>query len=171
LAGLELAESAWAPALLTACALLLGLIPTVAAGLPDALAMGVTHAWTGLVGWGAAAGIVLAAGVWLMARAGQRKLAVAALAAATLGGAVWIEAQTFPVLDRTVSARGTWRQIETRSSEVCVAEVNRGWLYGLNYYSVAPLPDCRTSPRPIAVGQVLPPVQGQAKLPAPRVPL
>jgi len=155
LAGLALSESAWAPQLLAGCALLLGLVPTIAAGLPDALARGATHAWTGIAGWGAAAGVVLATGVWLMERAGRRKLAVIALVAATLAGAVWIERQAFPVLDRTVSARGTWRQIEARRSQVCVADVNRGWLYGLNYYSVTPLPDCRTTPRPIRIGASL----------------
>jgi 4-amino-4-deoxy-L-arabinose transferase-like glycosyltransferase len=157
LAGLALAESTWAPQLLAACALLLGLVPTIAAGLPDALARGATHAWTGIVGWGAAAAIVLAAGVWLMARAGRRTLAIGTLVAATILGVVWIERQTFPVLDRTVSARATWRQIEARRSQACVGDVNRAWLYGLNYYSVTPLPDCRTSPRAIAVGQEVPP--------------
>ena len=160
LAGLALSESPWAPELLAACALLLGLVPTIAAGLPDALERGATHAWTGIVGWGAAAAIVLAAGVWLMARAGRRKLALGALVAATILGVLWIERQAFPALDRTVSPRATWRQIEARRSQVCVDELDRASRYGLNYYSVTPLPDCHTTPRPIAVGQALPPAQG-----------
>jgi 4-amino-4-deoxy-L-arabinose transferase-like glycosyltransferase len=152
LAGLALAESRWAPQLLAGCALLLGLAPTIAAGLPDALARGATHAWTGIIWWGAAAAIVLAGGVWLMARAGRRELAVMTLVAATVLSVVWIETQAFPVLDRTVSPRGTWRAIEARRSEVCVSDVNRGWLFGLNYYSVTPVPDCRTTPRRIRLG-------------------
>jgi len=160
LVGLALSESPWAPHLLAACALLLGLVPTIAAGLPDALAKGATHAWTGIVGWGAAAAIVLAAGVWLMARAGHRKLAIGALVAATILGVLWIETQAYPALDRTVSARGTWRQVEAQRSQVCLGDVNRAWRYGLNYYSVTPLPDCRTSPRPVVVGQASTPAAG-----------
>jgi len=160
LAGLALSESPWAPQLLAACALLLGLVPSIAAGLPDALARGATHAWTGIVAWGAAAAILLAAGVWLMARAGQRKLAVGTLVAATILGVLWIETQAFPALDRTVSARGTWRHVESRRSQVCVEEVNRAWRYGLNYYSVTPLPDCRIGPRPIVVRQASTPAAG-----------
>jgi len=152
LAGLALAESPWAPQLLAACALLLGLVPTISADLPDALARGASHAWTGIAGWGAAAAIVLAVAVWLMAGAGRRKLAVGTLVAATILGVVWIERQAFPALDRTVSARGAWRQVEARRSQVCVAEVDRAIRFGLNYYSVTPLPDCRTSPRPVRIG-------------------
>ncbi len=153
LAGMGLAESAWAPQLLAGCALLLGLAPTVAAGLPGALARGATHAWTGIVWWGAAAGVALAAGVWLIARAGRCATAVLAVVAAATLGVAWIERQTFPALDRTVSARGMWRQIEPLRSQVCVGEANRSWLYGLDYYAVTPLPDCRTNPRGIRIGQ------------------
>ncbi len=160
LAGLALSESPWLPQLLAGCALLLGLVPTIAAGLPDALERGATHAWTGIVGWGAAAAIVLAAGVWLMARAGRSKLAIGALVAATILGVVWIERLTFPVLDRTVSPRAVWRQVEARRNQVCVAEVDRASRYGLNYYSVTPLPDCHTTARPIVVGQAPTPAAG-----------
>ena len=146
--------------MLAACALLLGLVPTIAAGLPDALAKGATRAWTGIVGWGVAAAIVLAAAVWLMARAGRRKLAIGALVAATILGVVWIERQAFPVLDRIVSARATWRQIEARRSQGCVEEVDRASRYGLNYYSVTPLLDCRTTPRSVVVGQASTPAVG-----------
>jgi 4-amino-4-deoxy-L-arabinose transferase-like glycosyltransferase len=152
LAGLGLAELTWAPQLMAACALLLGFVPTIAAGLPEALGRGVTHTSTGIVWWGVVAAIALAAGLWWLARAGRRELAVATLVAATLICVVWIESQAFPVLDRTVSARGVWRQIEARRSQVCVEESSRGWLYGLNYYSITPLPDCRTAPRAIRIG-------------------
>ena len=171
LAGLALSEYGWAPPLLAASALLLSLVPTIAAGLPDALARGATHAWTSIAGWGAAAGVGLAVVVWLMARGGRGKLAVGALAAATLMGAVWIERQAFPVLDRTVSARAAWRQVETRRGQACVADVTRGWLYGLNYYSVAPLPDCRTSPRPIRIEQPVSETQPQGAVSSSALPL
>jgi 4-amino-4-deoxy-L-arabinose transferase-like glycosyltransferase len=154
LIGLSLAESGWAPQLLAACAALLGLIPAVAAGLPEALLRGVTHVRLGTAWWpGAVVAPLLAAVVWLLARSGRRILAFAAVALAVVIGVVWIETQTFPALDRSVSARGLWLSISSRRGEVCVAEVNRGWLYGLDYYAVTPLPACRTTPRPIRIEQ------------------
>jgi 4-amino-4-deoxy-L-arabinose transferase-like glycosyltransferase len=153
LAGLSLAESPWTPRLLALSALLLGLVPSIAAGLPGALAKGATHAWSGIAWWGAAAGMALAAGVWLLARAGRRRTATAALAGAVLLAVVWIETQTFPTLDESVSARGLWRQVAAHRDDVCVADLSRSWLYGLNYYSVAPLPACATAPRAIRIEQ------------------
>jgi hypothetical protein len=40
-----------------------------------------------------------------------------------------------------------------RAGDVCVDEIRRNWRYGLNYYSVTPLPDCEQQPRPLAVRQ------------------
>lgn len=151
LAGLALAECGWAPRLLAACALLLGLTPTIAAGLPDALSRGATHAWTGIYGWGIAAAMALAAGVWFAARAGRLRLAVAALAVAAAVGAIWIERQTYPAIDRTVSPRDAWRAVAARRNEACSGDVSRAWQYGLNYYAVTPLPDCATSARAIRI--------------------
>jgi hypothetical protein len=64
---------------------------------------------------------------------------------------LWLETTTFPVLDRNVSARGLWRRVAARPTQVCVGEVNRGWRYNLNYYSDSPLPGCREAPRPIRI--------------------
>jgi hypothetical protein len=129
----------------------LAFVPTIARALPVALERGARYASTELVWWGEVGAILFAAVVLLTARADRRKLAALALVVATLLGAVWIERQTFPTLDRTVSARGVWRQIAARRSQVCVADADRAWLYGLNYYSVTPLPDCRIAPRPIRI--------------------
>jgi 4-amino-4-deoxy-L-arabinose transferase-like glycosyltransferase len=154
LAGLSLAESGPAPQLLAACGVLLGLIPAAAAGLPEALLRGVTHVRIGSAWWpGAVIAPLLAAGVWLLARAGRRTLAVATVAAAVIAGVVWIEARTFPALDASVSARGLWSTIAACREQVCVGEVNRGWLYNLNYYSVTPLAACATTPRPMRIEQ------------------
>ena len=35
------------------------------------------------------------------------------------------------------------------SSEVCIGNVKRTWEYGLNYYSVTPLPKCEQNARPL----------------------
>ena len=50
-------------------------------------------------------------------------------------------------------------QIGGRAGEVCIGDVKRDWVYGLNYYSVTPLPDCATQPKAL---QVLPGPSGRA---------
>ena len=79
--------------------------------------------------------------------------AVLAVTAGAALGIAWLKAAATPELDRNVSARVLWRQIGTRSAQVCIGNVKRDWEYGLNYYSVIPLPDCERQPRPL---QVLP---------------
>ena len=56
-------------------------------------------------------------------------------------------------------------EIGGRADEVCIGNVKRDWEYGLNYYSITPLPDCEKQPKPL---QVLPAPGGRAYLrPAP----
>jgi hypothetical protein len=70
-----------------------------------------------------------------------------------------------PELDRSVSARGLWREIGGRGGEVCLGNVKRDWEYGLNYYSATALPDCEKQPKAL---QVLPASGGRTYLaPAP----
>jgi hypothetical protein len=66
-------------------------------------------------------------------------------------------------LDRSVSARSLWREIDKRAVEVCIGNVKRDWEYGLNYYSITPLPECGREPRPL---QVMPAAGGRAYLKA-----
>jgi hypothetical protein len=33
-----------------------------------------------------------------------------------------------------------------QAKDLCIEAANRGWRYGLNYYSVDPLPDCADTP-------------------------
>ncbi|HEX8983912.1 MAG TPA: glycosyltransferase family 39 protein [Bryobacteraceae bacterium] len=153
LAGISLAQ-ARRKGVLVACALALALVPVVAAVLPVALRRGITHTSLAGVSWAAialAAG--LAAGVWAMLRRGRSGWAVVSVAAAVAAGVVWLESATFSILDRTISARPLWREAAERRDEVCVAEVNRGWRYSLNYYSEIPLPDCGTTPRRLRIVQ------------------
>jgi 4-amino-4-deoxy-L-arabinose transferase-like glycosyltransferase len=154
LAGLSLVESRWSARLLAACALLFAAVPVIARGLPEALLRGITHAGIGTAWWPVLAAAVFAGGIWLLARAGRPSLAVAALAVAAVVAVVWIETLAFPVLNTTLSARGLWDQIAARRNMVCLAEdVGRNWRYGLNYYSVMPLPDCGTAPHPLRIEQ------------------
>jgi len=58
-----------------------------------------------------------------------------------------------PQVDAVASARPLWTVIAAESDRVCVEPIHRSWRYGLNYYSIAPLPDCAAAPRPIHIAQ------------------
>ena len=153
LAGISLAQVA-KPRVLIACALLLLLLPGIAAVLPGALSKGITHTGVAAVSWLALLPfLTLAVGIWLLIRRGRAEWAVLALVAGTATGMIWLESRTFPVLDRTISARALWREAAPHRDDLCVAEVNRSWRYNLNYYSVTLLPDCRTTLRRFRIEQ------------------
>jgi len=109
--------------------------------------------------------VAVALFAWLLEARGKRVAAVLAVAAGAAMGIGYLKTLATPELDRSVSARGLWRQIGSRASEVCIGNVKRDWEYGLNYYSITPLPDCDKAPRAL---QVLPAAGGRAYLrPAP----
>ena len=58
-----------------------------------------------------------------------------------------------PGPDRLASARPLWYAVAAVSDRVCVARLHRSLHYGLNYYSVTPLPDCHAAPREIEITQ------------------
>ena len=107
------------------------------------------------------AAVAVALGAWLLEARGKRVAAVLAVAAGAALGIGYLKTAATPELDRNVSARGLWRQIGGRAGEVCMGNVKRDWVYGLNYYAVTPLPDCAQQPRPL---QVLPGPGGRAYL-------
>lgn len=41
--------------------------------------------------------------------------------------------------------------VEARRAEVCLEDPRRAFRYGMNYYSVMPLPDCSERERPVHV--------------------
>lgn len=157
LMGIHLAaerESDFAPgALISACALLLVLFPIAAHILPAAVVLGLTRSpkppleWS----WFLPGGIAVV--VWILARRGRRREAVAVVAAGAAVGILWLKATALPEVDRRVWVRNLWREIAGRRAEVCIQAVNRNTRYGLNYYSGEPLPDCAAEPRPLAVRQ------------------
>jgi 4-amino-4-deoxy-L-arabinose transferase-like glycosyltransferase len=150
LAGVGLARAEgrrpWA---LAASALLLGLVPVAAAVLPEALNTGLTRALSRarapLAAWAAVA--ALAAVVWMAERRGGRKLAVGFLAAAAVTGYAWMKQSTFPAIDRQAGARALWLEARPHAGEVCVGEVRRHLVYGLNYYAGRRLPACADEPK------------------------
>lgn len=153
LSGLALAEERNPRWLLAACGVLLALIPTAAGVLPDALVVGVRRAAWRAADWAwlAASGAI----ALLCWRCGQQRkaLAMAAIAGGVAAGALLLEWKTFPVLDERVSVRAFWRRAGGAAAGACVGDVDRERRYGLNYYAGAPLPDCRSAPRPIIIRQ------------------
>ncbi len=96
---------------------------------------------------------LLAVIVYFLNRSGRRLAAVLLLAAAFTGLVLVGKRLTLPALDYWASARSLWRSLPP-AQDVCVGDIHRAWRYGLNYYSVTPLPDCSAQPR--ATVQILP---------------
>jgi len=151
LMALGLEEIADARPWLAACALLLVAFPVAAQTLPMAVADGLSHAALPHFDWMWLLPLAAAAAVWFLRD--RRVAAAATIAICATAGVVYLKTATVPEVDRLASARGIWRRIEARSSHTCVADIQRNWRYGLNYYSVQPLPDCAADPKPIEVRQ------------------
>ncbi|MFB3827287.1 MAG: ArnT family glycosyltransferase [Bryobacteraceae bacterium] len=144
LAGVALAERRRAPLLFAAGALLLALIPPAGQLLPAALADGLSRAPVPRFSWIWLLPVPLAYAVWRL----RTHAAAIALTLSAAAGAIYLKATALPAIDAAVSARPLWRKIEGRGAQVCVGEIHRAWRYGLNYYSIVPLPDCEAVPRP-----------------------
>jgi hypothetical protein len=145
LMALGLAESRWPQRWLAASAALLSITPLVAQVLPEALEAGLSRAAMSpaLLIYGLPALAVAAATLWLDGR--KAMLCAVTLAAASY---LFVKVHALPVVDEHVSTRALWRKIEPKRNEVCIAKTHRAWRYGLNYYSVTPLPSCDDAPRP-----------------------
>jgi len=153
LMGIALAETPRARWALPAAAICLVAMPVASPMLPEALAVGITHASLPAFQWTWLLPVALAAGIYRLERKGRRATALAAMAVAVTAGVTAMKAIDLPAIDHAISARPLWRQIAARRDSVCVQSMHRTWRYGLNYYSVSPLPDCSQSPRPFEVLQ------------------
>ncbi len=89
----------------------------------------------------------------LAALALRPPFALAFVAVAVTAGTVYLKVVSLPVIDRAVSARPVWREIAGRRDQVCVEQIHRRYRYGLNYYSVTPLPDCSAEEKPLHLTQ------------------
>lgn len=146
---------------LAACGWLLFLMPVAAAALPGILLVGLRRTTLSVIPWEYLAPVAAAAlGAWWLAKNGGTGAAIALLALFTAAGWLEVKLVALPVVDRVVSARSLWRQVEPHRGDVCVESLNRSLRYGLNYYSVTPLPDCSIDPRPyrITQAQAQPPI-------------
>jgi 4-amino-4-deoxy-L-arabinose transferase-like glycosyltransferase len=154
LVGLALDEMQNARWVLGASGLALTAIPIVGSILPAALANLPSPAV--LAGWDLRFAIgcaVLGAGVWWLEKSGRRVAAMAVLSAAAVCGVFYLSITALPDVDRQASARPLWREVAADTTGVCVDNIHRNWRYGLNYYSVAPLPECGTSDWPLRIEQ------------------
>ena len=151
LLALRIEEAADSRPWLAACAALLVALPLAAQVLPSAVADGLLHAARPHFEWTWVLPIAIAAAVWLL---GDRRFAATAMiAVCATAGVVYLKIVTVPDLDRLASARSLWRRVEARADHTCVDNIQRNWRYGLNYYSVTPLPDCSAAPKPLEIRQ------------------
>jgi 4-amino-4-deoxy-L-arabinose transferase-like glycosyltransferase len=153
LMGISLAEARRTQWVLPAAALCLVAVPMALPVLPGALAAGLSRAPLPSFHWTWFLPAVLAAGIYWLERHGRRAAALVAMAVAVTAAVTALKAIGLPAIDRAYSARPLWRQIAVQRDRVCIASMHRTWRYGLNYYSVTPLPDCTQSPRPLQVWQ------------------
>ena len=153
LAGIALADQKRSRWNLVATAALLVLLGPAAGILPDALAAGISRSSPQPFHWTWLLPALACPLVWYLDAAAQRAAAIALLAVCITAGAVAIELQAFPEIDRLASARPLWNAVAPIRDRVCVARLHRSLRYGLNYYSVTPLPECRQEPREIEITQ------------------
>jgi hypothetical protein len=153
LMGSSLAESKRSRWALPAAALCLVAIPIAAPMLPEALATGISRASRPAFRLTWLLPIALAAAVYWLESREKRTATLAAMAIALTAGLYILKLADLPAIDRAVSARPVWREIADRRDRVCVASMHRSWRYGLNYYSIVPLPDCSQAPRPLQIRQ------------------
>ncbi|MBV6433353.1 MAG: Undecaprenyl phosphate-alpha-4-amino-4-deoxy-L-arabinose arabinosyl transferase [Bryobacteraceae bacterium] len=152
LVGAALARARRAEWALAIGAGMVGLMPALAPAIPVAVASGSSRAISSIEGWyalplGAAAG----AAAWMLTRRFGESAGAAWIVCLTAAMVGMLIHDVFPRLDEEVSARRAWRRVEARRAEVCLEDPRRAFRYGMNYYSVMPLPDCSEQERPVHV--------------------
>jgi 4-amino-4-deoxy-L-arabinose transferase-like glycosyltransferase len=150
IAAVALRRAGRARLALAVSGLLLGLLPVIAPVLPLALAKGISQARLETINWPLC---ILFAATGIAAWRLSSLRAAALIAAAVCAGIVYLKVATYPAIDALVSARSVWREVAPDAGDACVASANRGWRYGLNYYSVQPLPDCEGTGRTVRIRQ------------------
>ena len=153
-AGLALADSKrWRSVTISAAAFLILLGP-IAAVLPNALAAGISRSPLPPFHWTWLLPALVCIPVWLLERAGARGSAITLVVLAITVGVAGLQLRAFPEIDRLASARPLWTAVAPLRDRVCVASLHRSLRYGLNYYSVTPIPDCHNEPREIEITQI-----------------
>ena len=147
LAGIALQKARIAGPLLFCSAGLLSLAPAIGLLLPEVLAGGSLRTAMRASHLSLHASVLIAvlclagAGAWYLERR-SRDAAMALVFVLSAGFVVYLKAAAFPALEKAASARSLWRELRQPTGPICVGDVSRNWRYGLDYYSMAPLPDC-----------------------------
>ena len=154
LLGIALARAVRAGRWLVLVAASLVVVPIAVSILPQALLAGLSRSnWTAPAWYAVAPVPLVALLAWWWEHNSQRDRAVALVSLAVVAGVVFLKMTAFPILDATVSARGLWRRVRSHPEQVCVEQIHRKLRYGLNYYSVEPLPRCAETARPLHIRQ------------------
>jgi 4-amino-4-deoxy-L-arabinose transferase-like glycosyltransferase len=146
LIGIGLAPAARPKPAIALAATLLGALPFAQVVVPVALGIGLRSAplpWDRL-GWGL--GVAAIVGISLLQL--PKNVASGVVFGLVSLGFLWFQFATFPLIDRYASARPVWRQQQPG----CVPNVDRGQLYGLQYYADGLLPLCNVldqTPAPV----------------------
>jgi 4-amino-4-deoxy-L-arabinose transferase-like glycosyltransferase len=158
----ELKNARW---VLSACALLLAAIPFVSDILPLAMINGLLKTQLPARDWFfVIPALLLAAQSWKLEALGRRMDALQVLILVLAASILFLKIAMFPRLDALASSRSIWRRVADR--QVCVEDIHRSWLYGLNYYAQKQLPKCEpntpgahlipgTTSRPVIVDRVV----------------
>lgn len=124
-------------------AVLIGLLPLIARALPAVLEAG-RLSIPPTVHVGPTEFFYMAAPIAAVLLA-RRAWAGILLVLCLVAGGLFVKIVSFPVLDRFVSARGTWREIKDRRGTICNDWLGRDWEFGLAFYRGAPYPECGTN--------------------------
>jgi 4-amino-4-deoxy-L-arabinose transferase-like glycosyltransferase len=149
LMGIALARASKAAPPLALVVLMLGLLPGIGHILPAALEEGLSRSpWRAAPWWLAAGALPVTWLIWRPAGERHRLAVVAGCAVAMTLAVVWLKVRIFPVIDEHSTARPLARRVLAGRSQYCVERMPRAQRYSLNYYTVTPLPQCDTEPRP-----------------------
>jgi 4-amino-4-deoxy-L-arabinose transferase-like glycosyltransferase len=136
---------------LLACAALAALIPLLAGIIQGTLEgrSGMLHL-IGPISRTEAFYVAVPVAIVFLAR---RTWAPVVLVISIAASGIYLKHAVYPVLDRTVSARGLWRSLGGDRDKICDAGLHRNWEYGLAFYNDAPIPACSGRPSEIALTQ------------------
>jgi 4-amino-4-deoxy-L-arabinose transferase-like glycosyltransferase len=137
----QISELRWSWLML--CALLVALIPLIAQALPGMLGSWRITAfqWPPL-NTTAVFYVALPLAAVVLAR---RSWVAALLVLCAAGEGIYLKAVAYPALDKNVSARTLWQDLQKEKTPICDGGVERTWLYGLNFYRGAEMPECSAS--------------------------
>ena len=127
---------------LLACALLVALIPLFASVLPPSLS-------TGRLPSMAVAFKNVSRPEWfyvlvplLAVMLARRSWAPTLLVLCVVASMIYVKNVAYPVIDRELSARSLWRELQPLSARICDNWANRNWMYGLAFYRGSLYPPC-----------------------------